>query len=244
MALTDFLAPSRARLRPLRCDEPTASRQDRHESVRLPLALAGITSALVLGAGTEALTYAALDDGGGVAVREVTVTSSEPVAQPGGHSIGDIYERSEPSVVQITVRQSTGSSFGLQQRGAVGSGFVFDRDGHVVTNQHVVGDGGSVSVLFSDGSSFPATVVGTDRSTDLAVLDVDAPASKLQPLVLADSDAVEVGDAVVAMGSPFRPPGNDHQRSRQCARPPERAGLRTATGTRSVDGVEVPAGAT
>jgi putative serine protease PepD len=171
--------------------------------VRLPLALAGLASALVLGAGTGALTYAALDDGAATVVRQVTVTSPEPVAQSNGISIGEIYERSEASVVKITVRGGSGSSFGTPQRGAVGSGFVYNRDGHIVTNQHVVDGGGSITVLFSDGSSYPATVVGTDRSTDLAVIDVDAPESKLQPLVLADSDAVEVGDAVVAMGSPF-----------------------------------------
>lgn len=171
--------------------------------VRLPAALAGMAAALVLGAGTGAATYAVLDDGAITTPRTVTVTSPEPVADTAGLSIGEIYRRSEASVVKITVRGATSSSFGQPGRGAVGSGFVYDRDGHVVTNQHVVDGGGSITVLFSDGSRYPATVVGTDRSTDLAVLRVDAPESKLRPLALGDSDAVEVGDAVVAMGSPF-----------------------------------------
>ena len=168
---------------------------------RLPLVLAGLAAALVLGAGTGAMTVALLD-GGSTVVRQVTVTSPEPVAEASGLAIGEIYERSEASVVKITVRGGT-STFGQQQRGAVGSGFVYDREGHVVTNQHVVDGAGSISVQFSDGSTHSARLIGTDRSTDLAVIRVDASAEKLEPLRLGDSSAVDVGDAVVAIGSPF-----------------------------------------
>ncbi|MFO7571891.1 MAG: trypsin-like peptidase domain-containing protein [Gaiellaceae bacterium] len=170
--------------------------------MKLPVVIAGLAAALVLGAGTGAVTYAVLDDGSSPVVRQVTVTNSEPVAEASGLSIGEIYERSEASVVKITVQGAT-SSFGGQRRGAVGSGFVIDRDGHVVTNQHVVDGGGTVTVLFSDGSTHSATLVGSDRSTDLAVIKVSAPAEKLEPLRLGDSSDVAVGDAVVALGSPF-----------------------------------------
>ena len=84
-----------------------------------------------------------------------------------------------------------------------GSGFVYDTEGHVVTNQHVVDAGGSISVTFWNGKTYQAQVVGSDPSTDLAVLKVDAPASVLEPITLGDSDSLEVGDAVVAIGSPL-----------------------------------------
>ena len=130
-------------------------------------------------------------------------------------SVGAIYEKANASVVEITVTsQGSGGSEqspfpfdgeqprqGTQQ--AQGSGFVYDTDGHVVTNQHVVAGATSVKVTFADGSTYDATVVGTDPSTDLAVLKVDAPTSELQPLALADSDEVAVGDGVVAIGSPY-----------------------------------------
>src|SRR6185295_6200997 len=71
------------------------------------------------------------------------------------------------------------------------------------TNQHVVDGAQSISVRFANGKTYSAKVVGTDPSTDIAVIKVDAPASALRPLTLADSSAVEVGDGVIAIGSPF-----------------------------------------
>jgi len=90
---------------------------------------------------------------------------------------------------------------GTQQ--AQGSGFVYDTAGHIVTNEHVVDGANSITVRFPNGSTYTATLVGSDASTDLAVLEVDAPTSLLHPLALADSSKVEVGDGVVAIGSPF-----------------------------------------
>ena len=88
-------------------------------------------------------------------------------------------------------------------RSAEGTGFVYDLKGDIVTNDHVVDGASSISVKFSDGSTYKATVVGTDPSTDLAVIHVNAPASKLTVLQLADSSTVAVGDGVVAIGNPF-----------------------------------------
>ncbi len=124
--------------------------------------------------------------------------------------VGDIYRRSGPGVVQIT-STSTGQSgvdvFGNpiqgQSQQALGSGFVIDKDGHIVTNYHVVQGASKVEVSFSNQDTVKATIVGTDPSTDLALLQVDAPAKALTPLALADSDAVQVGDPVVAIGNPF-----------------------------------------
>ncbi len=73
----------------------------------------------------------------------------------------------------------------------------------MITNQHVVDGAQSVSVRFANGKTYSAKVVGSDPSTDIAVIDVDAPASELKPIDLADSSAVEVGDGVIAIGSPF-----------------------------------------
>jgi S1-C subfamily serine protease len=174
-------------------------------SRRTPAVVAGLIAALGLGAGAGAFAYAVAIDEPTEVVRQVTVTDSETAASGSMLSIGDIYDRASPSVVEITASGSASGRFGVPQGGstAQGSGFVFDRAGHVVTNQHVVDGASSVTVRFSNGSSYPARVVGTDGSTDLAVIDVDAPSKLLKPLRLADSSEVEVGAAVVALGSPF-----------------------------------------
>ncbi len=85
----------------------------------------------------------------------------------------------------------------------LGSGFVVDRAGDIVTNEHVVENGSDVTVGFSAGAAYSAKVLGSDASTDLAVIRVDAPRSALHPLQLADSDQVQVGDTVYAIGNPF-----------------------------------------
>ena len=93
-------------------------------------------------------------------------------------------------------------SFGGQDS-ALGSGFVIDKTGHIVTNYHVVRDAGEVTVSFSNRDTVKAEVVGTDPSTDLAVLRVETSASALTPLPIGNSDVVLVGDPVVAIGNPF-----------------------------------------
>jgi S1-C subfamily serine protease len=162
---------------------------------------AAVVAAAGLGAGGAA-TYAALTSEGTV-LRQVTVESPEPAASGTPLSVNQIYRSAYKGVVEITVSGgSQQSPLGGQAR-AQGSGFVYDRAGHVVTNQHVVDGASSVSVRFWNGQSYDAEVVGTDASTDLGVLDVEAPASLLDPIPLGDSSEVRVGDAVVAMGSPF-----------------------------------------
>jgi S1-C subfamily serine protease len=167
---------------------------------RATLLIAGLIAALGLGAGVGATAFAVLSDDPEAVVSEVTVTDSDSSASADGLSFGTIYRNSEKSVVEITA--TGGGSFGGGQE-AQGSGFVYDDAGHIVTNQHVVQNAGSISIRFSDASTRTARLVGTDPSTDIAVLEVDAPASFLEPLPLGDSSAVEVGDAVLAMGSPF-----------------------------------------
>src|ERR671930_1873358 len=164
-----------------------------------------MTRRRIISVAAGAATYAGLSSGGTTTVvRQVTVSNSEPTANTSALSVGDIYRRSYKSVVEITVTTSDQRTpFGAQREEAQGSGFVYDDEGHIVTDQHVVDGATSISVRFWNGETYKAEVVGTDASTDLAVLKVDAPASLLQPLALADSNDVAVGDTAVAIGSPF-----------------------------------------
>ena len=153
-------------------------------------------AAIAVGAGAVVAVYAAIGhDSTKTVVREVTVPSAAPAVNESSLSIAQIYQGSYKGVVEITVSLPGG--------GAQGSGFVYDASGHIVTNDHVVADSSSIKVAFPDGSTYPATVVGSDASTDLAVIKVDAPSSKLHPLTLGDSSQLAVGAPVVAIGSPF-----------------------------------------
>ena len=128
-------------------------------------------------------------------------------------TIHQIFRRAAPGVVQVTATQVVSQPnvdpfFGFpfpsqQQAQALGSGFVIDKSGHIVTNYHVVEHAKSVDVSFSNNESRKARIVGVDPSTDIAVLQVDAHARALTPLPLGSSDAVHVGDSVVAIGNPF-----------------------------------------
>ena len=170
--------------------------------MRRPLTrIATFTAAFALAASTGAVTYAALDSP--AAVREAPVAGS-PVASTATGSVADVYLGAHASVVEITVT-TTGQGDPFGQSGgtteAQGSGFVYDDEGHIVTNEHVVEGAESVEVRFSNDETRSATVVGTDPSTDLAVLHVDADDSLLEPVELAPSSSVAVGEAVVASSS-------------------------------------------
>ena len=155
-------------------------------------AIAGAVAALVLDNGDPAAAAVPAPDTPGAS------TSAE-----------QIYLNDARSVVVITDRQTeivrpTFFSPGVKERvGVLGSGFVVDSRGAIVTNDHVVQGATDIRVHFGAGASYPAEVVSTDPSSDLAVIRVTAPSSKLHPLVLADSSKVNVGDPVYAIGSPF-----------------------------------------
>jgi S1-C subfamily serine protease len=185
---------------------------------RIPqkLLFLAVGGAALIGAGVGAGTYAAVGGGSKNSTTVVTRTvsgSTSPTSpatltsQQTPQSVGDIYNRDAPGVVEITVttQSSSGGFFGqgggTQQ--AQGSGFVYDTQGDIVTDQHVVDGASSISVKFPNGAVYKATVVGTDASSDLAVIKVSAPSSLLHPLSLGDSAGVAVGDGVVAIGSPF-----------------------------------------
>src|SRR5205823_1138818 len=126
-----------------------------------------------------------------------------------GLTAEQIYHRDSPGVVQITATSVTHTvdpfSFtpASQTQEALGSGFVIDKAGHIVTNYHVIKGATKVQVAFSGRDQIAATVVGSDASTDTAVLKVDQRARALNPLPLGNSDSVTVGDQVYAIGNPF-----------------------------------------
>jgi S1-C subfamily serine protease len=156
-----------------------------------------------------------LDGDSTVTTTVVARRFSEPAAfaETKRLSVNQIYRQSAPGVVQITTTSVTTvepdpflNPFGLpeeQRQQALGSGFVIDKSGHIVTNYHVVENAQTIEVSFSNRDSVEARVVGRDPSTDLAVLKVDVDARALMPLKLGDSDGVVVGDSVVAIGNPL-----------------------------------------
>jgi putative serine protease PepD len=167
--------------------------------------IVALLAVLAIGAGGGALAAGAFTSTKTV-VRQVTVADAQPASASSALSVNEIYRRTYKGVVQITVNSSQSSPFplgGSQTQTAEGSGFVYDTKGDIVTNQHVVDGATSVSVTFWNGAKYKARVVGSDASTDVAVVKVDAPSSLLVPLTLGDSGTVQVGDGVVAIGSPF-----------------------------------------
>ena len=108
----------------------------------------------------------------------------------------ELYERVSPSVVHIAVTTRSNGS-------GAGSGFVWDTEGHIVTNNHVVEGARRIVVSFADDTTVEAELVGADADSDLAVIKVDVPASRLHPVELGDSDALRVGQRAIAIGNPF-----------------------------------------
>jgi S1-C subfamily serine protease len=114
-------------------------------------------------------------------------------------SLVQIFERSETGVVRVNIHRSED----VATTNGVGSGFVFDKNGHIITNAHVVENSDKVVVTFLDGRSYNAEVIGIDPDTDIAVIRVDVDSSLLKPLLIGDSSNLKVGMQVVAIGNPF-----------------------------------------
>jgi S1-C subfamily serine protease len=177
------------------------------------VAAAGLGAALALGGAALLGVFSEAT----TTVREVQPVAASPssasFASTKPLSVNQIYRRAAPGVVQVTATQvvttpSIDPFFGFsipqrQRQEALGSGFVIDKAGHIVTNYHVIQGARSVDVSFSDNESRRARIVGADPSTDIAVLQVKAPSRALTPVQLGNSDDVHVGDAVVAIGNPF-----------------------------------------
>jgi putative serine protease PepD len=177
-----------------------------------PLLIAAVVGGGAALAGAE-VTGALDDESSTVQTIETEASAPAAFAESKRLSISDIYGQSAPGVVQITTTSVRTvepdpflNPFGFpeqQQQRALGSGFVIDKAGHIVTNYHVVEDAQKIEVGFSNRDSVKARVVGRDPSTDLAVLKVDVDSRALTPLRLGNSDRLRVGDSVVAIGNPL-----------------------------------------
>jgi S1-C subfamily serine protease len=156
--------------------------------------IGGLVTALFLYVGTSSLQ----ENPDNVTIKEVAPqkgSSGTTVSE--GSSVRDIYARDSRGVVSVDVAATSKSA------PAGGSGFVVDEAGHIVTNQHVVEGADEISVRFADNTRREAEVVGQDPSTDVAVIQVDAPHKALEPLTLGDSNSVGVGEPVIAIGNPL-----------------------------------------
>ncbi len=127
-----------------------------------------------------------------------TVGQVTPIATKNDLTLTQLFEQAESGVVRVTVDRTEGSG-----RSGVGSGFVYDAKGNLITNAHVVQDSQKITVTFLDGSSYKAQVVGIDPFTDIAVIKVEVDSSLMHPLSIGDSSSLKVGEAVAAIGNPF-----------------------------------------
>ena len=190
--------------------------------MRLALQGAGLVGAGAAGAAIAVGIVAAAGGlGGTTTIRDLVAPSPEPPEAASFSSslksltIHDVYERDAPGVVQVTATRRVGvqtdpflDPFGFggtsaETQQALGSGFVIDKSGHIVTNYHVVQGASRVQVSFSNNEQLNARVIGRDPTTDVAVLQVKVRSRALTPLLLGNSDAVRVGDAVLAIGNPL-----------------------------------------
>jgi putative serine protease PepD len=173
---------------------------------------AAIVAAAALGSGATLGLTEAFGSSSSTSAAAVSVPAAQPAALRSTSSTltpVQLYARYAGGVVDISVSGTVDNSFspygfgGQQETEGEGSGFVLDKQGDIVTNQHVVDGANSITVHFKDGTSAKATVVGSDPSTDLAVVRVHVGSSKLHPLPLGSSSTIQVGQSVVAIGSPF-----------------------------------------
>ncbi len=181
----------------------------------LPVAVAA-----AVGAGVGAGVYAATRSSTPATTAPSTfVVPAQPAStQTSTDTLTQVYKEDAPGVVDISVKSTASSGgggfqnpnpFGIpspggqQQTEAEGTGFVIDGRGDIVTADHVVAGASSITVHFDDGTSAKATLVGSDKSTDTAVIHVSVASSELHPLALGDSSSVQPGQEVAAIGSPF-----------------------------------------
>jgi S1-C subfamily serine protease len=188
------------------------------QTVSLSILIAFALVVLTACGGTE-LSTANLPVQSATAQAPVVSSASGDLLAAYQGTLENIYTTVSPSVVNIRVVQKVDAStttavhpfFNLPQgqqpqqqyQSALGSGFVWDKDGHIVTNNHVVSGAEKIEVTFSDGTIVPATLIGADPDSDLAVIKVDVSADKLYPVQMGDSNAVKVGQLAIAIGDPF-----------------------------------------
>ncbi len=174
--------------------------------------LATAAACSVLG-GAAGAGVVALSDGSSTPAASTTTAAASTTAtrlvsdDTAATTAESVYASASPSVAHVTstITQRTQTPFGVQQQSgeATGTAFVVSADGLLVTNEHVVEGATAVKVAFGTGRSYTARVVGQNASKDLAVLKIDTGTTKLQPLALADSSQVEVGEQAYAIGTPY-----------------------------------------
>ena len=191
--------------------QPERGRSRQIVRIAAPFAVGAVAGAGLLAGlgGTSSSTPAA-----SVAPPVASATARSVAQSSADFNAETIYKLDSPGVVDITVTEAAsqggggelspfGPGSGSRQATAEGTGYVYDRSGDIITADHVVSGATKISVRFKDGTTATAKLVGTDPSTDTAVINVSVPPSKLTPLALADSAAVQPGEGVVAIGSPF-----------------------------------------
>jgi len=172
----------------------------------VPFVAALLASGLVGGGVAFAIGSTVWDGETTTVIRESAPAGLQPAAfesERAAGTVGEIYARAAPGVVQVTSSRITQGFFGPQEGEALGSGFVIDKDGHIVTNYHVIEGADEILVNFSRDDGVVAELVGVDPSTDLALLKIQAHRRALTPIPLGDSSTVRVGDQVIAIGNPF-----------------------------------------
>ena len=128
-----------------------------------------------------------------------TVGEVTSIEKTSNFSLTEIFERTEESVVHVNIR----SDNAINNRGNMGSGFVYKDDGYIITNHHVVDNAERVTITFLDGESYIAKIIGTDADLDIAVLKVEIGSTYLQPIPIGDSSHLKVGEPIAAIGNPF-----------------------------------------
>jgi S1-C subfamily serine protease len=159
------------------------------------LSLVTIMAMILFGCSITSTGSQAQSNGSPATTSLQPLSASNPSAEQLQDRLVQIYQSYNPGVVSVRVTSSQGNS--------LGSGFVYDIEGHIITNYHVVEGATEIEVDFTSGLKVYGTVIGTDPDSDLAVIAVDVPAGDLTPLPLGDSDVVSVGQTVIAIGNPF-----------------------------------------
>ncbi|MEW2548008.1 trypsin-like peptidase domain-containing protein [Streptomyces sp. NPDC047002] len=179
---------------------PGAQHPERGGRIKGGLIAAVIVAALVAGGIGGGIGYWAASSGDDGGIGSTTVSAADlPKGKAAGGSVSAVAATSLPSVVTIDATSGNGS-------GDTGTGFVFDKQGHILTNNHVVAEaasGGKLSATFSNGKKYAAQVVGRAEGYDVAVIKLTNAPSGLKPLPLGNSDKVQVGDSTIAIGAPF-----------------------------------------
>lgn len=184
----------------------TAPKKHNGTGKRIAAAAALVIFCGAAGFGGGYLGYSTARGAGGTVIHHAPTVQQE---QAGGSpaagtamSVKDVAKRVGPSVVEVTTEQvTTHPIFGQFVQGGAGSGVIISEDGYVITNNHVVHGATQVKVRLTDGSEYEAKIIGTDPKTDVAVLKIEA--EGLTAAVIGDSDQIEVGEPVIAVGNPL-----------------------------------------